>query len=81
VIETTYHMEAYFGVALSPAQACRFWHQTFLQRRYPGPASLFRPVFVEPATELRPEAVSDLGLLAEAAAPPAEGTDAAPAVA
>jgi hypothetical protein len=47
LIETTYRMQAYFGLALTPEEACRHWYGNFLERRYPGPTAFIRPVFGE----------------------------------
>jgi hypothetical protein len=45
LIETTYRMEKYFGIVLSPEEACRSWYSNFLVWRHPGPTRLFYPVF------------------------------------
>jgi hypothetical protein len=43
LVETTYRMEAYYGVELSPEEASEAWLHNFLLARYPGPASLLFP--------------------------------------
>jgi hypothetical protein len=47
LIETTYRMEAYFGLVLTPEEASVSWYWNFLQRRYPGPMAFIRPAFGE----------------------------------
>lgn len=56
VIETTYRMQKYFGVALTPPEACEAWFLEVLEARSPGPASLMFSEFVDAANRPWPAA-------------------------
>src|SRR5262245_12062628 len=45
LIETTYRMQAYFGLIRSPQEACESWFYNFLEERYPGPVAMLYPAF------------------------------------
>jgi hypothetical protein len=47
LIETTFPMEAYFGVILSDAESCASWFYNFLQWRFPGPTAFLVPSFLK----------------------------------
>src|SRR5262245_3929361 len=45
IVETTYRMEAYYGVAYSSREACDSWYWNFLRQRHPGPSMLLQSLF------------------------------------